>query len=114
MPRIIFPLQWLNKMDGKYEYKKDHYENELEIDGCFFVKDQFKLLDGEFPFESQFFKSSFNDINSEYIDSENGATFLEGDVRLLEIKANLPNYIDTYEKSFRSEVNNFLLKMITF
>ena len=95
LPRIIFPLQWLNKMDGKYEYKKDHYENELEIDGCFFVKDQFKLLDGEFPFESQFFKSSFNDINSEYIDSENGATFLEDDVCLSEIKANLPNYIDT-------------------
>ena len=114
LPRIIFPLQWIYKKDGKYEYKKYHYENELEIDGCFFVKEQFKLLDGEFPFESQFFKSSFNDINSEYIDSENGATFLEGDVCLLEIKANLPNYIDTYEKSFRSEVNNFLLKMITF
>ena len=114
LPRIIFPLQWLNKMDDKYEYSKYHYENELEIDGCFFVKEQFKLLDGEFPFESQFFKSSFNDIYSEWTDYENGATFLEGDVCLLEIKANLPNYIDTYEKSFRSEVNNFLLKMITF
>ena len=114
LPRIIFPLQWINKKDGKYEYKKYHYENELEIDGCFFVKEQFKLLDGEFPFESQFFKSSFNDIYSEWTDYENGATFLEGDVCLLEIKANLPNYIDTYEKSFRSEVNNFLLKMITF
>ena len=75
LPRIIFPLQWINKKDGKYEYKKYHYENELEIDGCFFVKEQFKLLDGEFPFESQFFKSSFNDINSEYIDSENGLNF---------------------------------------
>ena len=114
LPRIIFPLQWIYKNDGKYEYKKYHYENELEIDGCFFVKEQFKLLDGEFPFESQFFKSSFNDIYSEWTDYENGATFLEGDVCLLEIKANLPNYIDTYEKSFRSEVNNFLLKMITF
>ena len=114
LPRIIFPLQWIYKEDGKYEYKKYYYENELEIDGCFFVKEQFKLLDGEFPFESQFFKSSFNDIQSEWTDSENGATFLEGDVCLLEIKANLPNYIDTYEKSFRREVNNFLLKMITF
>ena len=114
LPRIIFPLQLIYKEDGKYEYKKYYYENELEIDGYFFVKEQFKLLDGEFPFESQFFKSSFNDIYSEWTDYENGTTFLEGDVCLLEIKANLPNYIDTYEKSFRSEVNNFLLKMITF
>ena len=114
LPRIIFPLQWICKNDGKYEYKKYHYENELEIDGCFFVKEQFKLLDGEFPFESQFFKSSFNDIYSEWTDYENGATFLEGDVCLLEIKANLPNYIDTYENSFKGEVNNFLSKMITF
>ena len=44
LPRIIFPLQWINKKDGKYEYKKYHYENELEIDGCFFVKEQFKLF----------------------------------------------------------------------
>ena len=114
LPRIIFPLQWIYKKDGKYEYKKYHYENELEIDGCFFVKEQFKLLDGEFPFESQFFKSSFNDIYSEWTDYENGATFLEGDVCLLEIKANLPNYIDTYENSFKGEVNNFLSKMIIF
>jgi hypothetical protein len=114
LPRIIFPLQWINKKDGKYEYKKYHYENELEIDGCFFVKEQFKLLDGEFPFESQFFKSSFNDIYSEWTDYENGTTFLEGDVCLLEIKANLPNYIDTYENSFKGEVNNFLSKMIIF
>ena len=33
LPRIIFPLQWIYKNDGKYEYKKYHYENELEIDG---------------------------------------------------------------------------------
>ena len=39
LPRIIFPLQWICKNDGKYEYKKYHYENELEIDGCFFVKE---------------------------------------------------------------------------
>ena len=52
LPRIIHPLQKEYKKHKKHYINTNHYENELEIDGCFLVKDSFILEDCEFLFES--------------------------------------------------------------
>jgi len=81
LPRIIYPLQKKYNIDKKYYYyEENYYESELEIDGCFFVKKNFKLEEGEFPFESQCFKNILEYKKLEWKDSKNAFVFLEGDI----------------------------------
>ena len=109
-PRIIFPLQKVFKDDkNNYYYDEYFFESEVELDGCFFIKEKFVLDINEFPFESQYYKPYFCDMNDNIIKSENGYIFLEGDLCLIEIKTHFPYYIqeDLYnnpnEKNFQEQ-----------
>ena len=116
LPRIIYPLQNMCKIINEYIYIQNYYESELEIDGCFFVEKNFKLDENEFPFESQFYKTNFKNVDRGWNDSKSAFEFLEGDVCLLEIKTSMPKYEakKENEKNFEKTITEFLDKMVTF
>lgn len=62
--RIIFPLQ---KAYRNYEFNDNSFKNEIELDGCFFIKKKFILENAQFPFELQFFKVAVINIYSHEI-----------------------------------------------
>ena len=115
-PRIIFPLKKIYK-ELPFQYNKYFYESEKEIDGCFYISKTFTLEKNEFPFESQCFKTYFTKLEDTGISSEDGYTFLEKDLCLIEIKTHFPN--ETYvfnnnEKDLYSTVKDMLKKMMIF
>lgn len=117
-PRIIFPLQ---RVRNNGEYNDNSYENEIEIDGCFFVQKQFNLDNNEFPFESQYFNHYI--YNYYYgINYKKAYEFLPNDFCLIEIKTHFPPngnikqklYDSSYEKDFEQIIIEFLDKMRVF
>ena len=121
-PRIIFPLKKLYKI-SPFKYNRIFYECEKEIDGCFYINNTFTLDKNEFPFESQFFKSYFanvNDINDNTINSEDGDsyTFLSKDLCFIEIKTHFPDKNNSFnkndEKDLYKTVQDMLKNMTIF
>lgn len=115
-PRIIFPLQKANKY---YEFNDTSYKNEIELDGCFFIKEKFTLKTDEFPFQFQYFKPcNFNPYSK--WNNNNAYEFLPNDLCLIEIKTHFPEmnknelYDSQYEKDFTEVINDFLDKTIIF
>ena len=117
-PRIIYPLnQVFNKNPFKYNY--NFYENEKEIDGCFYISDKnFKMDRKEFPFESQYYNGLFRNLEDYDNYKIDPLSFLIGDLCLIEIKTHLPNkklkYINSKEKNFHDTVMDMLEKMFIF
>lgn len=112
-PRIIYPIKSLY-----YELDKELL-NEIEIDGAFFVENNFKIEDNDFPFIFQNFLS-YNNSNILYKPDKikfksdlNGKEFKKNDLCLLEIKTNFPDEENT-GKSFEDNLEKMLKKMFIF
>ena len=114
-PRIIFPLQRVSK-----KFKDESFNNEIELDGCFFIEKEFKLDNNEFPFESQYFKPYIYNLGNKEIKDKDAYEFLPNDLCLIEIKTHFPSnikrelYDNPKEKDFKQIINDFLDKMIVF
>ena len=110
-PRIIYPL---------YNKKIDFdLLNEIEIDGAFFVENEFTIKDEDLPFIFQNFLS-FSGSNKVYkcinfkVDLD-GKKFKQNDLCLLEIKTEFPEKFPTDNRETFSEVlEKMLEKMIIF
>ena len=114
LPRIIFPLYNKN-----FDYE---LLNEVELDGVFFVEDEFSILDNDLPFIFQNFLS-FSGSNKVYeISNESnikynlcGKTFKKNDLCLIEIKTEFPEKFKEGNKETLPEVlKKMLEKMIIF
>ena len=119
-PRIIFPLQsvFINKRN-EYIFNDKIYDPEVEIDGCFFVEDNFTLQKDVFPFESQYFNTYFNNLDLDCENNKNGYMFLKNDLCLIEVKTRFPvnKNVESYfinEKDLYETVIDILNKMIIY
>ena len=110
-PRIIFPFKSKN-IDL-------HILNEVELDGVFFVENEFSILDDDLPFIFQKFLS-FSGSNKVYDLSSlkyelNGKTFKKNDLCLLEIKTEFPEKFNYNNRdTFPEVLEKMLEKMIIF
>ena len=111
LPRIIYPLK----------NKNIDYDllNEVEIDGAFFVENEFTIVDEDLPFIYQTFLS-FSSSNKVYniITSEfdlNGKIFKKNDLCLLEIKTEFPDKLEKDNReSFPEVLEKLFEKMIIY
>ena len=120
-PKIIFPLQSVYKIKkNEYKLDKSDYIPEIKIDGCFFCEKNFVIQKDEFPFESQYFKPCFYNMNLDAINYNSGYMFFPNDLCLIEVKTHFPvnkkgDYIaNEKEKDLFEIVIEMLNKMIIY
>ena len=110
LPRIIFPLY----------NKRLNFDllNEVELDGVFFVENEFYITDNDLSFIYQNFLS-FSGSNKVYnlffkVDLD-GKLFKKNDLCLLEIKTEFPEkYASNNRETFHEVLEKMLEKMIIF
>ena len=116
LPRIIYPLS------NKYvESKYPELLNEIEIDGSFFVENDFSIEDQDFPFVFQkFFSISLSNKIYKLVDCTskvNGKFFENQDLCILEIKTKFPEnpqYQINNDSNFIDVLEKMLAKLIIF
>ena len=112
-PKIIFPLQSVYKTKkNEYKLDKSDYIPEIKIDGCFFCEKNFVIQKDEFPFESQYFKPCFYNINLDAINYNSGYMFFPND--LFPANKKVDYIINEKEKDLFETVIEMLNKMIIY